>query len=239
MHLEKRVIFCRIVKSAIIASANNNKEILFMYLSYARAWLLDRLTLSLPVPNDDVVSRVFIESSALEQVVAIHSGMAAKWHELEKGLKIKATLEDVSQRTTRGLLVTDHVILKNGQVTRTTPEPAPHSPNYHTTPTVERLFLDRFNGHHCLTWRVYRGNWLELMTRQVSIRYLYHLATTAVSNVKSVQTQSPFIGLVWYFGEGVPAQILSWSFERGSKLYVIRLQLSLGFCWERVPMSSD
>ncbi|GFX15396.1 DUF4817 domain-containing protein [Trichonephila clavipes] len=31
---------------------------------------------SLPVPTDDVTSRVFNESSALEQVVAIHSGMA-------------------------------------------------------------------------------------------------------------------------------------------------------------------
>ncbi|GFX04974.1 hypothetical protein TNCV_2249571 [Trichonephila clavipes] len=36
---------------------------------------------------------------------------------------------------TRGLLVTDHVILNHGQVTWTTPELAPPSPNYHTTPT--------------------------------------------------------------------------------------------------------
>ncbi|GFV77003.1 hypothetical protein TNCV_690731 [Trichonephila clavipes] len=36
---------------------------------------------------------------------------------------------------TRGLLATDHVILNHGQVTRTTPELAPPSPNYHTTPT--------------------------------------------------------------------------------------------------------
>ncbi|GFY32502.1 hypothetical protein TNCV_3560101 [Trichonephila clavipes] len=32
---------------------------------------------SLPVPTDDVVSRVFIEYSALEQVVTIHPGMTA------------------------------------------------------------------------------------------------------------------------------------------------------------------
>ncbi|GFV10195.1 e3 ubiquitin-protein ligase HERC2 [Trichonephila clavipes] len=50
-----------------------------IYLSNARAWLLDHLTPSLPVPTDDVVSRVFIELSALEQVVAIHYGMAADW----------------------------------------------------------------------------------------------------------------------------------------------------------------
>ncbi|GFW28478.1 hypothetical protein TNCV_4641431 [Trichonephila clavipes] len=36
--------------------------------------------------------------------------------------------------TTRGLLTTDHVILNHGQVTWTTSELAPPSPNYHTTP---------------------------------------------------------------------------------------------------------
>ncbi|GFX65490.1 hypothetical protein TNCV_4735381 [Trichonephila clavipes] len=33
----------------------------------------------LPVPIDDAYSRVFIESIVLEQVVAMHSGMAADW----------------------------------------------------------------------------------------------------------------------------------------------------------------
>ncbi|GFY35272.1 uncharacterized protein TNCV_5046461 [Trichonephila clavipes] len=51
----------------------------FVYLSNGRAWLLDHLTPSLPVLTDDVISQVFIESSALEQVVSIHSGMAAEW----------------------------------------------------------------------------------------------------------------------------------------------------------------
>ncbi|GFV40237.1 hypothetical protein TNCV_1443901 [Trichonephila clavipes] len=41
--------------------------------------------------------------------------------------------------TTRGLLATDHVILNHGQVTWTTPELAPSSPNYHTTPTGGRF----------------------------------------------------------------------------------------------------
>ncbi|GFX27967.1 hypothetical protein TNCV_773511 [Trichonephila clavipes] len=36
---------------------------------------------------------------------------------------------------TRGLLATDHVILNHGQVMWTTPELAPPSPNYYTTPT--------------------------------------------------------------------------------------------------------
>ncbi|GFW76151.1 hypothetical protein TNCV_2057981 [Trichonephila clavipes] len=31
------------------------------------------------VPTNDVINQVFIESSALEQVVAIHSGMATEW----------------------------------------------------------------------------------------------------------------------------------------------------------------
>ncbi|GFW47727.1 uncharacterized protein TNCV_2829171 [Trichonephila clavipes] len=45
-----------------------------IYLSNARTWLLDHLTPSLPVPTDDVFSRVFIESIALDQVVSTHSG---------------------------------------------------------------------------------------------------------------------------------------------------------------------
>ncbi|GFX14860.1 hypothetical protein TNCV_1486021 [Trichonephila clavipes] len=40
---------------------------------------------------------------------------------------------------TRGLLETDHVILNHGQVTWTTPELAPPSPNYHTTPMGGRF----------------------------------------------------------------------------------------------------
>ncbi|GFY25142.1 hypothetical protein TNCV_2482631 [Trichonephila clavipes] len=43
------------------------------------------------------------------------------------------------QGTTRGLLATDHVILNHGQVTWTTPELAPPSPNYPTTPTGGRF----------------------------------------------------------------------------------------------------
>ncbi|PRD26712.1 UNVERIFIED_CONTAM: Low-density lipoprotein receptor-related protein 3 [Trichonephila clavipes] len=58
-------------------SVYKSSNFILFYLSNACAWLLDNLTPSLPVPTDDVVSRVFIESSALQQVVAIHSGMAA------------------------------------------------------------------------------------------------------------------------------------------------------------------
>ncbi|GFU89725.1 hypothetical protein TNCV_1058131 [Trichonephila clavipes] len=60
-----------------------------------------------------------------------------------------------SSVTTRGLLVTDHVILNHGQVTWTTPELAPPSPNYRTTPKalMEREHPD---------WSLVRGKWVGL-----------------------------------------------------------------------------
>ncbi|GFT98142.1 hypothetical protein TNCV_789561 [Trichonephila clavipes] len=45
------------------------------------------------------------------------------------------------KEATRGLLATDHVILNHGQVTWMTPELAPPSPNYHTTPTGGEVTL--------------------------------------------------------------------------------------------------
>ncbi|GFW36742.1 hypothetical protein TNCV_1220731 [Trichonephila clavipes] len=55
-------------------------------LSNARVWLLDHLTPSLPVPTDNVVSWKFIQSSALAQVIAIHSGMTAERAGQAKGV---------------------------------------------------------------------------------------------------------------------------------------------------------
>ncbi|GFV91277.1 uncharacterized protein TNCV_897961 [Trichonephila clavipes] len=80
---------------------------------------------------------------------------------------------------TRGLLATDHVILNHGQVTWTTPELAP--PLLTTTPHqgVDVSALDRFNVHRCPTRRVFSGIGLELVTRQATIRYLYHSAPAA------------------------------------------------------------
>ncbi|GFV15513.1 uncharacterized protein TNCV_4835391 [Trichonephila clavipes] len=80
---------------------------------------------------------------------------------------------------TRGLLATDHVILNHGQVTWTTPELTP--PLLTTTPHQREdvSALDRFNVHRCPTRRVFSGTRLELVTRQVPIRYLYHSATAA------------------------------------------------------------
>ncbi|GFU37882.1 hypothetical protein TNCV_1063841 [Trichonephila clavipes] len=59
--------------------------------------------------------------------------LTEEWDKLPQQL-----LDNVAQ-TTRGFLATDHVILNHGQVSWTTPELAPRSPNYHTTPTGGRF----------------------------------------------------------------------------------------------------
>ncbi|GFT32251.1 uncharacterized protein TNCV_1035141 [Trichonephila clavipes] len=79
-----------------------------------------------------------------------------------------------------GFLATDHVILNHGQVTWTTPELAP--PLLTTTPhqREEVSALDRFNVHRCPTRWVFSGTGLEPVTKQATVRYLYHSATAAV-----------------------------------------------------------
>ncbi|GFX15600.1 uncharacterized protein TNCV_2130881 [Trichonephila clavipes] len=61
----------------------------------------------------------------------------------------------------------------------------PPSPNYHTTPHQREdvSALDRFNAHRCPTRQVFSGIGLELVTRQATIRYLYHSATAATLGV--------------------------------------------------------
>ncbi|GFX58108.1 uncharacterized protein TNCV_4048661 [Trichonephila clavipes] len=92
----------------------------------------------------------------------------------------------IPARATRGLLATDHVILNHGQVTWTKPELAPPSPNYHTTPHQREdvSALDRYNVHRCPTRRVFSGTGLELLTRQATVRYLYHSATAATTTME-------------------------------------------------------
>ncbi|GFX93859.1 uncharacterized protein TNCV_3412221 [Trichonephila clavipes] len=77
-------------------------------------------------------------------------------------------------------LATDHVILNHGQVTWTTLELAPALLT--TTPHQREdvSALDRFNVHRCPTRRVFSGTGIELVTRQATIRNLYHKATAAV-----------------------------------------------------------
>ncbi|GFW20176.1 uncharacterized protein TNCV_2321171 [Trichonephila clavipes] len=87
--------------------------------------------------------------------------------------------------STRGLLATDHVILNHGQVTWTTSELAPPSPNnYHTTPREDVSAFDRFNVHRCPTRWVFSGTGLEPVSKQATVRYPYHSATTATTRPK-------------------------------------------------------
>ncbi|GFT01221.1 uncharacterized protein TNCV_3373401 [Trichonephila clavipes] len=81
-------------------------------------------------------------------------------------------------------LAKNHVILNHGQVTWTTPELAP--PFLTTTPHQQEdvSALDRFNVHRCPTRRVFSSIEIELVTRQATIRYLYHLATAAVVSLE-------------------------------------------------------
>ncbi|GFV60478.1 uncharacterized protein TNCV_3471131 [Trichonephila clavipes] len=69
-----------------------------------------------------------------------------------------------------------------GQVTWTTPELAPPLPT--TTPHQREdvSALDRFNVHRCPTRRVFRGTGLEPVTKQATVRYLYHSATAALES---------------------------------------------------------
>ncbi|GFS47753.1 uncharacterized protein TNCV_3597781 [Trichonephila clavipes] len=57
------------------------------------------------------------------------------------------------------------------------------SPLQTTTPhqREEVYALDRFSVHRCPTRRVFSGTGLELMTRQVMIRYLYHSTIAAIN----------------------------------------------------------
>ncbi|GFX61286.1 hypothetical protein TNCV_1171251 [Trichonephila clavipes] len=73
------------------------------------------------------------------------------------------------QRSTRGLFATDLVSFSHGQVKRTTPELAPLSPNYHTTPKTFELTTDLM----CIAGLQY-GTGLQLRTRQPRSRYLDH-----------------------------------------------------------------
>ncbi|GFT94642.1 ketoacyl_synth_N domain-containing protein [Trichonephila clavipes] len=77
------------------------------------------------------------------------SGMAGRFPECDSVGELKESLFNKKdlvvfrntryEKAARGLLTTDHVILNHGQVTWMTPELAPLSPNYHTTPTGKRF----------------------------------------------------------------------------------------------------
>ncbi|GFS61268.1 uncharacterized protein TNCV_3104981 [Trichonephila clavipes] len=56
--------------------------------------------------------------------------------------------------------------------------------------------LDRFNVHHCPTRRVFSGTGLEPVTKQTTVRYLYHSATAATFFVWQWQPNSQCSELV-------------------------------------------
>ncbi|GFW64957.1 uncharacterized protein TNCV_392231 [Trichonephila clavipes] len=65
-----------------------------------------------------------------------------------------------------------------------TPELAPHLLTNNSTIPHQRedvSTLDRFNVHSYPIRRVFNGTGFELVTRQATIRYLYHSATAAIS----------------------------------------------------------
>ncbi|GFY02888.1 uncharacterized protein TNCV_3507681 [Trichonephila clavipes] len=80
----------------------------------------------------------------------------------------------------------DHVILNHGQVTWTTPELAPPSPNYHTTPTGGRSALDRFNVHRCSTRRkhIFGGG-----SKDVQLSYEDYFMRTVFSSTDRVTAE--------------------------------------------------
>ncbi|GFX63517.1 uncharacterized protein TNCV_105241 [Trichonephila clavipes] len=77
-----------------------------------------------------------------------------------------------------------------------TPERAP--PLLTTTPHQREdvSALDRFNVHRCPTRRVFSGTGLELVTKQATVRYLYHSATAATKcsdQVVSLTRNHPYL----------------------------------------------
>ncbi|GFW31190.1 uncharacterized protein TNCV_2577721 [Trichonephila clavipes] len=101
----------------------------------------------------------------------------------------RSAVQTTNCRTTRGLLATDHVILNHGQVTWTTPELAPPLLTTTSHQREDVSALDRFNVHRCPSRRVFRGTGLELVTRQATIRSLYH--SKVHSNSRDAQLNSP------------------------------------------------
>ncbi|GFW46837.1 retrovirus-related Pol polyprotein from transposon TNT 1-94 [Trichonephila clavipes] len=80
-----------------------------------------------------------------------------------------------------GVLETDLVILNHGQLTRTTPERTPRSPNFHTT-------FDRFSVHRPTTLRVFSGTSLELFFMNSVASTLNRVTDMEFNNQISVLT---------------------------------------------------
>ncbi|GFX77433.1 hypothetical protein TNCV_2956301 [Trichonephila clavipes] len=86
----------------------------------------------LPVINPNQIP---LPSYNLDHNVFCNFGSNSYYTRENFKLNFRNNVQYFGLATTRRLLETDHVILNNGQVTGTTLELAPPSPNYHTTPT--------------------------------------------------------------------------------------------------------
>ncbi|GFS85748.1 hypothetical protein TNCV_2974251 [Trichonephila clavipes] len=72
-----------------------------------------------------------------------------------------------------------------------TPDLVSPSPNFHTTPTGERLSLDIFKVHQPLLHRgIFSGTGLELMTHQTRDRHLDHWLPQPPKNYEVRRQQS-------------------------------------------------
>ncbi|GFX20129.1 uncharacterized protein TNCV_1436891 [Trichonephila clavipes] len=86
--------------------------------------------------------------------------------------------------------------MNQGQETWTTPDLVP--PFLSTTPHQREdvSALDRFNVHRCPTRWVFSGTGLELVTRQATIRYLYHSASAATLFSRSIVYQMLMVRVI-------------------------------------------
>ncbi|GFX08557.1 hypothetical protein TNCV_4170561 [Trichonephila clavipes] len=73
---------------------------------------------------------------------------------------------------TQGSSARDLLILNHDQVTRSTPELATPSLNFHNLPKVGRLSPERFNVHRLLKRCVFSSTRMELMMCQPRVRSL-------------------------------------------------------------------
>ncbi|GFX17656.1 hypothetical protein TNCV_474561 [Trichonephila clavipes] len=103
------------------------KQVIYLfYLSN-----IDHLKLSLPISTDDVIIQVFIESSVLEQMVAIHPGMAA----MREGLVSSQTkpVEEYSQKSVGVLLLKAEIAAQESLRKPTVTEATPTASNWVVT----------------------------------------------------------------------------------------------------------
>ncbi|GFY20341.1 uncharacterized protein TNCV_209731 [Trichonephila clavipes] len=146
----------------------------FYVLMLPNEWLMIRLRLLVGYfpPYNRTATRPF----PLIRPLSSNARQSPSIQKNEEGQKTEEDPEEPRSDYTRAF---GDVILNHGQVTWTTPELAPHLLT--TTPHQREdvSALDRFNVHRCPTRRVFSGTGFEPVTKQATVRYLYHSATAA------------------------------------------------------------